>query len=49
VENILVVDDDQKMQEMLSEILTDKGYSVKCVGDGKKAVAESFIVSRLTY
>jgi DNA-binding NtrC family response regulator len=42
VENILVVDDDQKMQEMLSEILTDKGYSVKCVGDGKKAVAESF-------
>jgi DNA-binding response OmpR family regulator len=37
-----VVDDDQKIQEMLFEILTDKGYSVTCVGDGKKAVAESF-------
>ncbi len=42
MENILVVDDDQKMQEMLSEILTDKGYSVTCVATGKKAVAESF-------
>jgi len=30
------------MQEMLTEILTDKGYSVTCVGNGKKAVAESF-------
>jgi len=40
--NILVVDDDQKMQELLSEILTDKGYQVTCVGTGKKAVAESF-------
>ena len=40
--NILVVDDDEKMQEMLTEILTDKGYSVTCVGNGKKAVAESF-------
>ena len=37
-----MVDDDPKMQAMLSEILTDKGYSVTCVGDGKKAVAESF-------
>ena len=42
MENILVVDDDQKMQEMLTEILTDKGYSVTCVGTGKEAVAESF-------
>ena len=42
MENILVVDDDQKMQEMLTEILTDKGYSVTCVATGKKAVAESF-------
>ena len=42
LENILVVDDDQKMQEMLAEILTDKGYSVTCVGTGKKAVSESF-------
>ncbi len=37
-----MVDDDQKMQEMLTEILTDKGYSVTCVENGKKAVAESF-------
>lgn len=37
-----MVDDDQKMQEMLMEILTDKGYSVTCVGTGKLAVAESF-------
>ena len=37
-----MVDDDEKMQEMLTEILTDKGYSVTCVGNGKKAVAESF-------
>jgi DNA-binding NtrC family response regulator len=42
LENILVVDDDQKMQEMLIEILTDKGYSVTCVGTGKEAVDESF-------
>ena len=42
LENILVVDDDQKMQEMLTEILTDKGYRVTCVENGKKAVAESF-------
>jgi len=41
LENILVVDDDQKMQEMLIEILTDKGYSVTCVGTGKEAVHES--------
>ena len=42
MENILVVDDDQKMQLMLTEILTEKGYAVTCVGDGKKAVDESF-------
>ena len=42
VANILVVDDDQKIQDMLSEILTDKGYLVKCVGTGKDAIAESF-------
>ncbi|MGD0645406.1 MAG: response regulator transcription factor [Candidatus Bathyarchaeia archaeon] len=42
MENILVVDDDQKIQDMLSELLTDKGYSVTCIGNGKKAVAESF-------
>lgn len=37
-----MVDDDEKMQEVLTEILTDKGYLVTCVGNGKKAVAESF-------
>lgn len=42
MENILVVDDDENMQTMLSEILTDKGYTVTCVGTGKKAIAESF-------
>jgi DNA-binding NtrC family response regulator len=40
--NVLVVDDDIKIQEILSEILTDKGYSVKCVGNGKNAVSASF-------
>jgi DNA-binding response OmpR family regulator len=40
--NVLVVDDDPEIQEMLSEILTNKGYSVKCVGTGKGAIAESF-------
>ncbi len=42
MKNILVVDDDKEMQEMLVEILTDKGYSVTCVGDGEKAIDESF-------
>jgi len=42
VENILIVDDDQKIRDVLSELLTDKGYSVTCVGNGKKAIAESF-------
>jgi DNA-binding NtrC family response regulator len=42
LENILIVDDDVKIREMLSDILTDKGYSVKSVGTGKEAVNESF-------
>jgi DNA-binding NtrC family response regulator len=42
LENILIIDDDEKMQEMISEILSKKGYIVKCVGNGKEAVAESF-------
>jgi DNA-binding NtrC family response regulator len=40
--SILVVDDDKQFLEMLSEILTDKGYSVNCFGNGKEAIAESF-------
>jgi DNA-binding NtrC family response regulator len=42
LENILIVDDDVKIREMLSDILTDKGYSVKSVGSGKEAISESF-------
>ena len=42
MENILIVDDDVKIREMLSDILTDKGYAVKSVGSGKEAVTESF-------
>jgi len=42
LENILIVDDDAKIREMLSSILTDKGYTVKSVGTGKEAVNESF-------
>jgi len=42
LENILIVDDDVKIREMLSNILTDKGYTVKSVGTGKEAVRESF-------
>jgi DNA-binding NtrC family response regulator len=42
LESILIVDDDVKIREMLSNILTDKGYSVTSVGRGKEAIAESF-------
>jgi DNA-binding NtrC family response regulator len=42
LENILIVDDDAKIREMLSDILTDKGYSVKSVGTGEEAINESF-------
>ena len=42
MENILIVDDDEKIREMMSNILTDKGYSVKSVGRGKDAITESY-------
>ena len=42
MESILIVDDDVKIREMLSNILTDKGYSVTSVGRGKEAITESF-------
>ena len=42
MESILVVDDDEKIRQMLSDILADKGYAVKCVGSGKEAINESF-------
>jgi len=42
MESILIVDDDAKIREMLSDILTDRGYIVKSVETGKEAVQESF-------
>ena len=41
MENILIVDDDPQIQEMISDILTDKGYTVKAVAKAKDAIAES--------
>jgi len=41
LENILIVDDDPPIQEMISDILTDKGYTVKAVAKAKDAIAES--------
>jgi len=41
LENILIVDDDPQIQEMISDILTDKGYTVKAVSKAKDAIAES--------
>ena len=41
MENILIVDDDPQIQEMISDILTDKGYTVKAVSKAKDAIAES--------
>lgn len=40
--HVLVIDDDKQMQELITEILTDHGYFVKCFGNGKAAIAESF-------
>jgi DNA-binding response OmpR family regulator len=34
---VLIVDDDEEICEEMSEILTDKGYSVRTVFDGIKA------------
>lgn len=42
MKTILVVDDDEEFRKMLSAILTDKGYLVKCVGTGKEAIDESY-------
>jgi len=39
--NVLVVDDDAKFREMLTEILEGEGYSVKCFETGKAAIAAS--------
>lgn len=42
MKTILVVDDDEEFGKMLSAILTDKGYLVRCVGTGKEAIDESY-------
>ena len=39
--NVLVVDDDAKFREMISEILEQEGYSVQCFGTGKESIAAS--------
>lgn len=35
---ILVVDDDQRMRQLMGEILTEEGYEVTSVGDGREAL-----------
>ncbi len=40
--NILVVDDDPKMREMLSDILTNQGYYVTACENGEEAIETSF-------
>ena len=37
-ENILVVDDDAELRKVLSSILSEEGYSVKTVENGKQAI-----------
>jgi DNA-binding NtrC family response regulator len=36
--NVLVVDDDEQLQKLLSEILSGEGFQVKCAGNGKQAI-----------
>ncbi len=40
-ENILVVDDDTEIRKVLSSILSEEGYSVKTVENGKQAIEVS--------
>jgi DNA-binding NtrC family response regulator len=40
--SILVVDDEEGIRNMLSEILRGKGYSVKCAENGKQAILASY-------
>jgi DNA-binding NtrC family response regulator len=39
--NVLVVDDDPKMRDMLSEILTNQGYYVTTCENGEQAIEKS--------
>jgi DNA-binding NtrC family response regulator len=36
--SVIVIDDDSQMRKMLSEVLSDEGYSVETVENGKDAV-----------
>jgi DNA-binding NtrC family response regulator len=40
-ENILVVDDDTELRKVLSSMLSEEGYSVKTVENGKQAIEVS--------
>jgi two-component system response regulator PilR (NtrC family) len=40
--NILIVDDDEKIRQLLSDILRQAGYSVKCFENGKQAIDASY-------
>jgi DNA-binding NtrC family response regulator len=40
-ENILVVDDDTELRKVLSSILSEEGYAVKTVENGKQAIEVS--------
>jgi DNA-binding NtrC family response regulator len=40
--NVLIVDDDPKMREMLSEILTSQGYYVSTCENGEEAINTSY-------
>lgn len=39
--NIVLVDDDEQFRKMLCEILEEKGYTVKCFGNGRDAIDAS--------
>jgi DNA-binding NtrC family response regulator len=40
--NVMIIDDDDKLRNTLTEILVDQGYSVKGFDNGKDAIDASF-------
>jgi CheY-like chemotaxis protein len=40
VKPIVVIDDDEDMREILSEVLAEEGYRVRCYRNGAEALAE---------
>lgn len=36
--DVLIVDDDARVRETLSDIIEDRGYTVACAGDGQAAL-----------